>query len=113
VVILLGSARFGPGEATRLRPAMARWAGTVRARDGCLEYQMNQDMEDEDLLHVAERWRDDAAVDAHMTDLGVLVEELAGAKMEWLDLRAYSVAGSRVLMSQVPAELQPNADSRE
>jgi quinol monooxygenase YgiN len=106
MIILLGSARFGPGEARRLQPAMARWAQTVRGRDGCLEYQMNQDMEDEDLLHVCERWRDDAAVNAHMSDLEVLIEELAGARMEWLDLRAYSVSGSRVLMSQIPPELQ-------
>ncbi len=107
MIILLGSARFAPGEARRLRPAMVRWAQTVRERDGCLEYQMNQDLEDEDLLHVAERWRDDEAVDAHMADLAILVEELAGADMEWLDLRAYSVSGSRVLMTQDPSRLPP------
>ena len=101
MVILLGSARFGPGEAERLRPAMIRWAQTVRTRDGCLEYQMNQDMEDPDLLHVAERWRDQASVDAHMDDLRVLMEGLEGAQMEWLDLRAYTSTGSRVLMEQV------------
>jgi len=113
MIILLGSARFAPGEARRLRPAMSRWAQTVRQRDGCLEYQMNQDVEDEDLLHVSERWRDEAAVDAHMADLAVLIEELAGADMEWLDLRAYTVSGSRVLMAQVPEQLQPRAASPE
>jgi hypothetical protein len=81
---------------------MVRWAQTVRTRDGCLEYQMNQDMEDEDLLHVAERWRDEAAVDAHMDDLRVLMEGLEGATMEWLDLRAYTSTGSSVLLEQPP-----------
>jgi quinol monooxygenase YgiN len=106
MIILLGSARFEPGEAERLRPAMIRWAETVRSRDGCLEYQMNQDVEDPDLLHVAERWRDQAAVDAHIADLGVLMEGLEGARMEWLDLRAYTTTGSRLLLEQVPAGMR-------
>jgi quinol monooxygenase YgiN len=84
---------------------MNAWARAVRARDGCLEYQMNQDMEDENLLHVSERWRDDEAVDAHMADLSPLIEALAGARMEWLDLRAYSVSECRVLLTQLPEEL--------
>lgn len=104
MIILIGSARFGPGKAERLRPAMIRWAQTVRTRDGCLEYQMNQDMEDQDLLHVAERWRDEAAVQAHMDDLTVLMEGLEGAHMEWLDLRAYTSTGSRVSLEQVPSQ---------
>jgi quinol monooxygenase YgiN len=106
MVILLGSARFAPGEAIRLRPAMNRWAQEVRGRDGCLEYQMNQDMEDENLLHVSERWRDAQAVDVHMADLSPLLDALAGAQMEWLDLRAYSVSESRVLLTQLPEALQ-------
>jgi quinol monooxygenase YgiN len=113
MIILLGSARFGPGEAERLRPAMIRWAQTVRTRDGCLDYQMTQDMEDPDLLHVAERWRDDAAVDAHMKDLTELMHSLAGADMQWLDLRAYNSESSRLLMEQLPGGDRPPVKDAE
>jgi quinol monooxygenase YgiN len=100
MIILNGSARFAPGEVQRLRPAMRRWAETVRGRPGCLSYHISVDVEDGDIMHVAERWTDMAAVDVHMADLGVLVDGLAGAEMSWLELTAYGVASERSLMSE-------------
>lgn len=106
MVVLNGCARFAPGEVARLGPAMQRWAETVRAKPGCLSYAISVDIEDENVMHVTERWADMEAVDAHMADLGELVEGLAGAQMSWIELTAYEVASQRPLMGEgvLPAE---------
>ncbi len=61
----------------------------MRALDGCIDYCYAVDIHNPNSLHVIESWRDEAANDAYMSDLGTLMEILAGAKMEGLTINAY------------------------
>ena len=100
MMIVMGTARFAAGEIDRLQSPLAAWVAHVRKRDGCISYNYARDLNDPDLLHVVEQWRDDAAIDAHMSDMGQLMNALAGAKMEALNVRAYEADYKRTLMGE-------------
>lgn len=100
MMIVTGTARFAPGEIDRLQPQLAAFVDKVRQRDGCLSYSYARDLNDPDVLHVVEQWRDEAAIDAHMTDLGDLMDALGGAKMEALSVKAYAAEYRRTLMGE-------------
>lgn len=65
MIIIQGHARFAPGTATAHLDAMRTMVEATRAEDGCLLYAFAFDAVDPDLMHITERWRDQAAVDAH------------------------------------------------
>lgn len=100
MMMVTGTARFGAGEIDRLQSQLAAWVAEVRRRDGCIAYHYARDIDDPDLLHIVEQWRDDAAIDAHMSDMGVLMNALAGAKMEALNVKAYEADYKRTLMGE-------------
>jgi len=98
MIIVTGTARFAAGEIDRLQPQLAAYVEDVRGRDGCIAYSYARDINDPDVLNIIEQWRDDAAIDAHMSDMGALMDALAGAKMEALSVKAYSAEYQRTLM---------------
>ena len=100
MIIVVGQAQFANGEIERLRGALNDWIEQVRRRPGCLSYCYAVDLGDPDLLHVIETWRDEAAIDAHMTDMGVLMNALAGAKMLKLSVKAYTGEYVKTLMGE-------------
>ena len=65
MIIIQGHARFAPGTATAHLAAMRTMVEATRAEDGCELYAFAFDATDPDLMHITERWRDQAAVDAH------------------------------------------------
>jgi hypothetical protein len=65
MIIVTGEARFGEGEIARLKDVLAANIAATRAEDGCLAYSYAVDLEDPNLLHISEQWRDEAAV-AHL-----------------------------------------------
>ena len=98
MIIVVGHARFAAGEIERLREPFSDWVGQVRQRDGCILHEYSVDLADPDLLHVTEIWRDEAAVDAHMADMGDLMNALAGAKLHSIKVDAYEGAYLKSLM---------------
>ena len=100
MLIVKGQAQFGPGEVERLREGLNRWIGAVRGRPGCASYNVAVDLGDPDLLHVVECWEDEAAIDTHMSDMGQLMEVLAGADMRALSVKAYQADYLKTLMGE-------------
>ena len=100
MMIVTGTARFAPGEIDRLQPALAAFVAEVRQRDGCIASCYARDINDPDMLNIIEKWRDEAAIDAHMSDLGGLMNALGGAKMEGLSVKAYEAEYRRTLMGE-------------
>ena len=91
MIIVNGTVRFGAGEIERLKDAMARNVEATRAEDGCEHYAYAVDISDPDLLHVAERWRDDAAIERHMASphMGAFMAEVGASKVEAISIKAY------------------------
>jgi quinol monooxygenase YgiN len=65
LILIMGTVRISDGGIDRARPAMAAMLAASRAEDGCLAYNYAQDVLDPCIIHVSERWRDHAALDAH------------------------------------------------
>ena len=102
MIIVNGTVRFGAGEIDRLRDAMARNVEATRAEDGCEHYAYAVDVSDPNLLHVSERWRDDAAIEAHMATphMGAFMAEVGAAKVESMSIKAYQASFLRNVLGE-------------
>jgi quinol monooxygenase YgiN len=102
MVIVMGRVKLGAGEIDRLRGDMETQIRATRAEDGCLLYAFSRDVIDPDVLHISERWRDPAALDAHFATptMAAFNAVLGTAKIESLLVTAYDSAGERVLMER-------------
>ncbi len=91
MILVMGTARFAPGQLDRLRGALAKNVEATRQEPGCEHYAYSIDLYDPNLLHVAERWTDGEATKAHMQTphMAELMAALAKAKVEALDIHAY------------------------
>lgn len=65
MIIVQGHARFAPGTIAAHQAALAAMVAATRAEDGCELYAFAFDAVDPDVMHITERWRDQAALDAH------------------------------------------------
>jgi len=102
MVIVMGQIKFAGGEIEHLRLELGAMIIATRAEDGCQLYAFSRDVLDPDTLHIAERWRDRAALDAHFTTAHMdrFNSVLAAAKVESIVVRAYDTAGERVLLER-------------
>jgi quinol monooxygenase YgiN len=65
MILVAGTFRMPP-ENVAIAVGMAkRVIEATRAEDGCIAYAYAQDLLDPGLIHVAEKWRDRSALDAH------------------------------------------------
>ena len=65
MILVLGTVRLAPDNLDKARFAMERMVEASRAEDGCITYTYAQDVLDPSVVHVIEKWRDRAALDAH------------------------------------------------
>lgn len=82
------------GKADALRDALLPATQAFRQEDGCLSYALLEDRDRPGRFMTFERWRDQAALDAHMQSpamaaLAPLIPDLLGEalKQDFLDLR--------------------------
>lgn len=67
MILVTGTFRIPPGSLAKVLPEMEHMIAASRAEDGCLDYSYALDVLDQGLVHVVERWRDQASLDAHLT----------------------------------------------
>jgi quinol monooxygenase YgiN len=102
MIIVMGHAKLGPGEIDRLKDAMAAQIEATNAEDGCEHYSYARHVLDPDTMIISERWRDQAALDAHFTSphMAVFNKELASAKVLGISVKAYENGNVRTLMGE-------------
>ena len=98
-LIVAGAVRVPPASLDGLRPHMAAMMTASQAEDGCSDYNYAEDVTQPGLIHVFERWRDQAALDAHFK-----TPHMAAWRAVWPSfgvserrLFAYEVASERAL----------------
>jgi quinol monooxygenase YgiN len=98
-LLVAGTVRAPPENIERFRPHMARMMAASQAEDGCFEYNYAEDVTDPGLIHVFERWRDQAALDAHFETTHMAAWRAAWPSFGVSDrkLFAYEVAAERAL----------------
>lgn len=91
MIMVKGEVRFGEGDIERLKPAFEKNIAATRAEAGCARYSYAVDLLDPNLLHVAEEWSDEAAIDGHMQSahMGALMAALGTASIEAIRVDAY------------------------
>jgi quinol monooxygenase YgiN len=65
MIIVMGTFRVPVENIDAIRPMMAKVIAATLAEDGCIQYAYSQDVLDPELIHVAEKWRDKSALEAH------------------------------------------------
>ena len=65
MIIIMGTVKLAPDRLDAAKPAMQRMVDASRAEPGCIAYAYAQDLLDPATIHVAEQWRDRAAVAEH------------------------------------------------
>jgi quinol monooxygenase YgiN len=67
VLIVIGEAKAAPGSRDQMLAAVTAMARSTRSDDGCEFYGFYADVTDPDVILSVEMWREQAALDAHMT----------------------------------------------
>ncbi|TMM48985.1 putative quinol monooxygenase [Qipengyuania marisflavi] len=67
MIVIAGTVRIAPGSLDRFRDEMTAMIEASRAENGCIRYAYAIDTLDAGIMHVAEAWRDMAALKAHFT----------------------------------------------
>lgn len=67
MLLITGTFRIAPDNFTDALPVMARMIAASRGEDGCLDYSYAADLLEPGLIRVTERWRDQDALDTHLT----------------------------------------------
>ena len=65
MLLIAGTIRLPADRLAAARPAMRAMVEASRAEAGCLGYSYAEDVLEPGLIHVAERWRDRAALERH------------------------------------------------
>ena len=96
MLIVAGTVRVPPQNFEGLRPHMAAMLTASRAEDGCLDYGYAEDVIEAGLVHVFERWRDRAALDAHFR-----TPHMAAWRAAW---PSFGVSDRRLFAYEVASE---------
>jgi len=67
MIVLNGTIRIPADKLDQARPAMKAVIEATRKEDGCLFYAFGEDVLDPGLIVIAEAWRDEAALGAHLS----------------------------------------------
>ena len=102
MIIVMGHAKLAAGQIDQLQAEMATQIAATRAEDGCELYAFARDLVDPDTLIISERWRDQAAIDAHFHSphMAVFNKALASATVLDLSVKAYENGEVRTLMGK-------------
>jgi quinol monooxygenase YgiN len=98
MLLIIGTIRLASEKVQEARPIMARMISASRSENGCEEYSYSEDILDAGLIHIKERWLDQAALDRHFAS-----EHIAIWRSTWTtlgirerNLRVYEVGEPRI-----------------
>jgi quinol monooxygenase YgiN len=81
MLIVLAKAKLGAGALEALKEPIAAMVAASNAEDGCIAYSFTTDVLDASVLHIVEKWQDEAALMAHfaMPHMAAFQQAIAGA----------------------------------
>jgi quinol monooxygenase YgiN len=65
MLIVLAKAKVGADSMVAARTAIADMVAASNAESGCIAYAFTQDVLDPSVIHIVEKWQDEAALAAH------------------------------------------------
>lgn len=84
--------RFAPASMPQFLAIGAKMIAATNAEDGCLHYTFAEDIADPGLVLISERWRDQAAIDAHAKSahMGEFIAAMGQLEQLGIDIRLYA-----------------------
>lgn len=64
--MLIAEISAADGNAEQIRNHLAGIVERTRGEDGCLRYELVQDLDDDNRIILTEEWRDQSSLDAHL-----------------------------------------------
>lgn len=91
MIQVIGTVKLAPGAYAKLIPAAQTMIAETLKEDGCIRYAFSQDIVDPTIMHIAEAWRDVAALMVHgkAPHMAVWRAAVGEAGVEGRDLRMY------------------------
>ncbi len=65
-VLVLGTLRFPPAAMDKVRPPLQTLVAATREHDGCIAYDVAEDLFDPGLIRFSELWPDASALERHL-----------------------------------------------
>lgn len=96
-VAVFGVLRFPPEAMPRILPHLADFVEATRANDGCIAYDVAEDLSDPGLIRFSELWPNQELLDAHLRAPHVIPWRAAARENGLLERKftAYEIAGAR------------------
>ncbi len=102
MIVVMGTIELAEGDIDRLQGAMAKQMAETQAEDGCQQYIFSRDVTNPNRLLISEHWRDGEALAAHgkTAHMAEFNKAIASATIKAISVKAYEVAGVRVLLGE-------------
>ena len=99
MIVILGRLRFAPQSMDAVRPHLRRLVEETRAHDGCVSYDVAEDVFDPGLIRYSEEWPDQATLDRHLAapHIGVWRAAIAGLGVSDRKFTVYAADGGQAL----------------
>lgn len=100
MLIVLAKAKVGEGAMAAALAAIADMVAASNAEEGCIAYAFAQDVLDPSVLHIVEKWRDEAALAAHFATphMAAFGAAIAGLDFEVTEaLKFHSDEGAAIM----------------
>jgi quinol monooxygenase YgiN len=101
MIVIQGEIRVHPDDVPALRTLAAPLVAGTHAEPGNEGYAFSEDLLDPGLVHIIERWADEAALAGHQSapHLAAFSMEVVKLRVLGLKIVGYDSPGGRVLMS--------------
>lgn len=100
MLIVLAKAKVSADALEAARPAIAAMVAASNAEGGCIAYAFTQDVLDPTVLHIVEKWQDDAALAAHFATphMAAFGAAIAGLDFQVVEAIKFHADGGAALM---------------
>jgi quinol monooxygenase YgiN len=99
MILIQGHVKTIPGDVGKLKAAAAPLIAATRQEAGCIAYAFAEDVSEPGLVHIIERWADDAALAAHnkTAHLAAFMGALPSLGLTGFRVARYDASGEAVL----------------
>lgn len=100
MLIVLAKAKLGADSMAAARAAIADMVAASNAEDGCIAYAFTEDMLQPGVIHIVEKWQDEAALAAHFATphMAAFGASIAGLDFEVIEaVKFHADEGSPVM----------------
>lgn len=91
MLIVLAKAKLGGGVTDAFRAAVADMVAASNAEEGCIAYAFTEDLLEPGVIHIVEKWQDEAALLAHFATphMAAFQAALAGLDFQVVEALKY------------------------